>query len=398
MIRNEAGHHAVSSEAPTHAQVGDIVEFKDGQLEVLTENRAPGRKTTWLARTLDPRRLRALRIRDQVENGIREHFRQQGFHETRTPLLVQCPGMEPHIRPFRTESGAYLPTSPEFAMKRLLVGGLEKIFQICPSFRKEPFSSTHHPEFTLLEWYRAYAGYEDIMADTEQLFARIAQTISGKLSFTYQGREIDLTPPWPRLKVRDLFQELVSVDLVENRSVVQLASECRRLGLSTDPSDTWDDLYFRIWLNLIEPRLPADRAVIVLRYPVSQAALAVVDSDSDGSPWAKRFEVYAGGLELGNAFEELTDPIEQRRRFIEDMELRTKIYGPAFLKNPLDEEFLGALEEGMPPSAGIAMGVDRIAMLFADEPEIEKTLWMGSYAPPEPPVETPSTAAPTTAV
>jgi len=290
--------------------------------------------------------------------------------------------MEPHIRPFRTESGAFLPTSPEFAMKRLLVGGLEKIFQLCPSFRSEPFSSTHHPEFTMLEWYRAYAGYEDIMADTEQLFARIAQTISGQPSLSYQGREIDLTPPWPRLQVRDLFQEWAAVDLVESRTTAQLTSECRRLGLSTDSSDTWDDLYFRIWLNLIEPRLPSDRAVIVMRYPVSQAALAVVDSDPDGSRWAKRFEVYAGGLELGNAFEELTDPIEQRRRFIEDMALRTKIYGPGFLKNPLDEEFLGALEEGMPPSAGIAMGVDRITMLFADEPEIEKTLWLGSHVPP----------------
>ena len=115
-----------------------------------------------------------------------------------------------------------------------------------------------------------------------------------------------------------------------------------------------------------------------MRYPASQAALAVVEEDPDGTRWAKRFEVYAGGLELGNAFEELTDPVEQRKRFIEDMALRERVYGPSFRKNPMDEEFLDALEEGMPPSAGIAMGVDRIAMLFADEPDIEKTLWLPS--------------------
>ena len=126
----------------------------------------------------------------------------------------------------------------------------------------------------------------------------------------------------------------------------------------------WDDLYFKIWLNLIEPRLPADRAVFVTRYPASQAALSVIDTDPDGSRWAERFEVYAGGLELGNAFEELTDPGEQRRRFIEDMELRSEVYGNDFPVNPLDEEFLDALAEGMPPSGGIAMGVDWLVMLL----------------------------------
>jgi lysyl-tRNA synthetase class 2 len=151
--------------------------------------------------------------------------------------------------------------------------------------------------------------------------------------------------------------------------------------LSFSPEDTWDDLYFRIWLNLIEPRLPKDQAVFVTRYPASQAALAKTDQDVDGSWWAKRFEVYAGGIELGNAFEELTDPKEQRRRFLHDMDLREKIYGADFPKTPLDEEFLEALEEGLPPSGGIAMGVDRMIMLFADESDIDYTLWLKSYSP-----------------
>jgi lysyl-tRNA synthetase class 2 len=343
----------------------------------------------WTDHVLNPRRLRAIDVRTRVESGIREFFASRGFRETRTPLLVPSPGMEPHIRPFEVVrpalnpdapaprlKRAFLPTSPEFAMKRLLVGGLERIFQICPAFRDEPESSTHRPEFTMLEWYRANAGYEDIMRDTEELIAELATRIHGRPEIRYQGRVISVAAPWPRLRVRDLFREHAGVDLVRCADAASLARECVRLGLQPGPGDTWDDLYFRIWLNEIEPRLPQDRAVLVTRYPASQAALAVIDADPDGSRWARRFEAYAGGLELGNAFEELTDPVEQRRRFVEDMELRARTYGPEFPASPLDEEFLQALEQGMPPSGGIAVGVDRLVMLCADEPEIGFTFWL----------------------
>lgn len=324
----------------------------------------------------NPSRQRGVKIRSQIERGIREFFDQDGFMEVRTPILVPCPGMEVHIRPFQTTRGEYLHTSPEFAMKRLLVGGLEKIYQLCPVFRDEPLSSTHHPEFMMVEWYRANAGYEEIMADVERMFHSLAKKIHGKGSILYQGCEINLTPPWPRLRVRDLFLEHVGVDLVAASRLEDMRIQCSRLKLTFQETDTWDDLYFRIWLNLIEPRLPADRAVFVTRYPASQSALAVVDSDPDGSQWAKRFEVYAGGLELGNAFEELTDPVEQRRRFNADMDLREEIYGATFPRTPLDEKFLAALEQGMPPSGGIAMGVDRIVMLMADEQDLDYTVWL----------------------
>jgi elongation factor P--(R)-beta-lysine ligase len=302
--------------------------------------------------------------------------------------------MEPHIRPFtiqgspNSKSELFLPTSPEFAMKRLLVGGLEKIFQICPAFRDEPNSVTHHPEFTMLEWYRAYASYEEIMKDTEELFEYLAIKLFGKPSLHFQGKEISVKTPWPRFQVRDLFREYVGIDLVAQSQASMLAKECIRLGIPVNPpsasqsdspnasEESWDDLYFKIWLNEIEPKLPSDNAVFVTRYPASQAALAVIDSDPDGSRWARRFELYAGGVELGNAFEELTDPIEQRKRFIKDMELREKTYGPSFPKNPLDEGFLEALSEGMPPSGGIAVGVDRMVMLFANESNIDYTKWM----------------------
>jgi lysyl-tRNA synthetase class 2 len=377
LIANLTGTHALPQSGA--ACLGDLVEWTGQKLRVLTPNRSGGDGQAWLKRVLDPRRQKGVRVRRQVEDAIRAFFRAQDFFETRTPLLVPCPGMEPHIRPFRAGPRGFLPTSPEFAMKRLLVGGLERIFQLSPAFRAEPESRTHHPEFTMLEWYRAYAGYEAIMADTEALIEHLARTLFGEPIIPWQGQRIDVRAPWPRLRVRDLMQEHAGVDLVRAVDAAALARECARLGLITAPGDTWDDLFFRIWLNCVEPRLPADRAVLVTRYPKSQAALAVVDRDPDGSEWARRFEVFAGGLELGNAFEELTDPVEQRARFEKDMALRARTYGAEFPVNPLDEEFLAALAEGMPPAGGIAVGVDRLVMLCADESDIDYTLWLKSF-------------------
>jgi lysyl-tRNA synthetase class 2 len=378
-LKRHQGEFSVDVKSTQGISVGDIVEVRERTAQVLTPNRSAN-SLGWTSRVLDPRRIKAVRARTAVEAGIREFFLQSDFLETRTPTLVPSPGMETHIRPFRVVGldGAqrFLPTSPEFAMKRLLVGGLEKIFQLCSAYREEPHSTTHRPEFTMLEWYRAYSGYEQIMEDTERLFEFLAMRLFGKPELTFQGKRISVKTPWPRLQIRDLFQQVASVDLVQTDTSEKLEAECKRLGIKTATTDTWDDLYFRIWLNVIEPKLPEDRAVIVYRYPPSQAALSVIDEDPDGSKWAKRFEAYAGGLELGNAFEELTDPKEQRDRFIKDMKLRSEIYGEEFPPSPLDESFLGALAEGMPPSGGIAMGVDRIVMLFADEPDIEYTHWL----------------------
>jgi lysyl-tRNA synthetase class 2 len=384
LIRNLAGNHSVEISNSEIVALGDIIEVKDGAARVLTRHlsKTPGSK--WIQRILDPRRLHAMAVRQKVYSAIRDFFNHQEFLETQTPLLVPSPGMETHIRPFSVQrpqhlgSGkTYLPTSPEFAMKRLLVGGLERIYQISQAFREEPRSITHHPEFTMLEWYRAYSGYEQIMVDTESLFESIAMKLFGKPSLLFQGHEISVKRPWPRLKVRDLFQQL-DVDLVKCSSSDALAEQCLRLGLSANPQENWDDLYFKIWLNLIEPKLPPNQAVFVTRYPKSQAALSAIDHDADGSQWAKRFEVYAGGLELGNAFEELTDAAEQRKRFVHDMDLREQIYGADFERNAIDEEFLEALAEGMPPSGGIAIGVDRMVMLFANEADIDYTLWLRS--------------------
>ncbi|OFZ81348.1 MAG: EF-P lysine aminoacylase GenX [Bdellovibrionales bacterium RIFOXYD1_FULL_53_11] len=319
------------------------------------------------------------RIRARVEDLIREFFDTEDFARVRTPSLVPCPGMEPHIRPFEAVASGitsntrlFLHTSPEFAMKKLLVAGMQKIYQLCTVYRSEPPSSTHRPEFTMLEWYRANEGYEKIMEDAGRLLAFIARKLTGGETIPYQGRSVRLTPPWPRLRTQDLFRDVAKIDLLK----ADLHSECERLKLSPNETDTWDDLYFRIWLNVIEPALPQDRAAIVYHYPPSQAALSVIETLEDGSRWARRFEIYAGGLELGNAFEELTDPSEQRRRFEEDLRLRAHLYGPSFPASPMPEDFLDALGRGMPPSGGIAIGVDRLAMLFADTADI------GAFDPP----------------
>ena len=229
------------------------------------------------------------------------YFRAQKFRHVRTPLLVASPGMEAHIRPFETKTGAYLPTSPEFAMKQLLAGGLPNIYQVCPAFRDEPASTTHAPEFTMLEWYRAGAPLTAIMEDVERLFGSIAQTMFESSCILFQGQAIDLKPSWPRLRVADLFRDYADIDLEH---------AIHHPDGFASGSDTWEDTFFRIWLNQIEPKLPKDRPVFVTDYPPSLAALSRVENG-----WAKRFEIYAGGLELGNAFWELTDAEIQRERY-----------------------------------------------------------------------------------
>jgi elongation factor P--(R)-beta-lysine ligase len=360
VLHGEAGIEWVAAD-PGDARVGDLVWVEDGHVRVAVRGfgEDPG---AWQRRTLDPRRVRGMGVRERVEDGVRAFFRARGFREVRTPALVESPGMEPHIRPFQVAGGAgWLHTSPEFAMKRLLVGGLERIWQMAPVFRDEPDAPAHRREFTMLEWYRAWAGEDEILADTEELVAALAQEVHGRPKIG----AVDVTPPWPRLRVRDLFAEHAGVDLDED-----LQEACVRIGLPVALDDDWDDLYFRIWLSKVEPALPRDRAVFVVRYPPSQAALAVVRGGE-----ALRFEAYAAGLELGNGFEELTDAAEQRRRFEYDMAVRAARY-PNGPQPPLPEEFLAALDAGMPPSGGIAVGVDRLAMLLAEEADIEYVRWL----------------------
>lgn len=332
----------------------------------------------------DPRRQHATKVRDTVESEIRAHFRALGYREVRTPLLVTSPGMEPHVRPFEARAwGAspskpvFLPTSPEFAMKKLLVGGLEKIFQICPCFRAEPKSNTHHPEFTMLEFYETGIDHHGLMKRVEDLFEAICLRVHGSKKLNYGGQEISFSKPWPVISIPDFFLEKTGIDLGANDALSQLQKYCALKKYHPTPEDTFDDLYFKIWLNELEGILPKDRPCFVTQYPASQSALAQIERDESGREWAARFEVYCGGLELGNAFFELTNPDALQKKHSQEMLVRKKAYTD-FPPHPFDEDLYRAQKEGLPKCSGIALGVDRMILLFADETEIVKTMWLPS--------------------
>ncbi len=294
-----------------------------------------------------------LRRRAEVLERTRSFFRSEGFLEVETPVLVVSAGTEVHLAAvpatLRPRDGAapeprFLSTSPEYHMKRLLAAGSPPIFQVARVFRDGERGARHRPEFTMLEWYRPFAGYEDLMRDCEGWLVALA----GGTTLRYRGREVDLTPPWPRLS----FHEAL-----------------RTLGGVEDPHALTPDEQLEVLAVRVEPQLGGDRPVFLVDYPIEMASLAR-PKPSDPR-LAERFELYIAGLELANAFGELTDAAEQRRRCEEDNATRRALGLPEY---PLDEAFLGALEHGMPPSAGIAVGLDRVLMLLTDAASIDEVV------------------------
>lgn len=319
-------------------------------------------------------------MRETVVDAIRSFFKQRGFHEVETPLFVRAPGMEPYLEVFGTtwtdSRGAchpgFLTTSPEYAMKKLLSAGVAPIFQVCKSFRnREDASGRHNPEFTILEWYRAHADYFAIMADCEGLFRHVARAVdpsSGGKVWRYQGQEIDLGSAWERLTVGDAFRRYADVDLPADLD--DLVSVARAKGYAVGPETTGEQLYHQIFLNEIEPRLGQTTPTILYEYPISMAALSRASPTNPSV--AERFELYVAGMEMANAFSELTDPEEQSRRLRAEQAERRHLGKTAY---DVDEDFIRALAAGIPPSAGIALGVDRLVMLFADVRSIRDVLW-----------------------
>jgi len=298
--------------------------------------------------------------------------------EVETPFLVPSPGMEPHLLalelyctlPTGKKEKRYLHTSPEYGMKKLLGQGWEKIFQICRVFRDGEVSATHQIEFTMLEWYRAHADYQKIMEDCEGLLSFLAGEVWGMPESSYQGKAINLSPPFERLSVARAMSLLGGIDIEKNRDGASLLAEAESKGYRFDRAGThsFDDVFFKVFLEAVEPRLGYPKPTILYDYPVQMAALARLKPDNP--LWAERFELYVAGLELANAFSELNDPAEQRRRFEEEQKLRAQLGKPFY---PIDEELLQALSQ-MPPSAGIALGVDRLVMLFCDAQSIQEVL------------------------
>jgi lysyl-tRNA synthetase class 2 len=322
-----------------------------------------------------------LLARGRITDAIRHWFRSRGFVEVETAILQRSPGNETHLHGFSTllqgpaggSSQVYLHTSPEFACKRLLAAGEEKIFTFARVFRNRERGALHHPEFTLLEWYRAHAPYESLMEDCAALLA-VAARAAGTQMLSFRQRSCDPFAPPERVMVADAFTRFAQVDLLATLAAAapdrdRLAAAARNSGIRVAEDDTWSDLFSRILVERIEPELGSGRATVLYDYPVSEGALART-KESDPR-LAERFELYACSVELANGFGELTDAAEQRRRFEAQMAAKARLYGE---RHPIDEDFLDALAM-MPPASGIALGFDRLVMLATGAPRIEHVLW-----------------------
>ncbi len=315
--------------------------------------------------------------RARIVAALRRWFEAEGFLIVEPAALQVSPGNETHLHAFATEmigpggdrTPRYLHTSPEFAMKKLLAAGEEKIVAFAPVYRNRERGPLHAPEFTMVEWYRVGAPYDAVMADTAAIVAEAARA-AGSSELTWRGRSADPFAAPERLPVGDAFRRFADADLLAAIGDARnLISEAERINVRTAPDDTWSDVFSRILSERIEPELGIGRPTLLCEYPAAEAALARV-SPMD-SRIAERFELYACGVELANGFAELTDPAEQRRRFAYEMDERARIYGDRY---PLDEDFLSALAH-MPEASGVALGLDRLVMLATGAPHIDLVQW-----------------------
>jgi elongation factor P--(R)-beta-lysine ligase len=304
-------------------------------------------------------RMANLHARAAALAAVRRFFAGRGFTEVETPLLVKHPGLELHLDAIAAGSDGWLITSPEYQMKRLLAAGMERIVQVCRCFRANEHGAQHATEFTMIEWYRAWAGLDAILADTEQLVAAVVEAVRGKPVVSVGGRTIEVAPPWPRITVRDAMARWAGIVVGGDEPAGALADQLRAAGIDAGGATAWDDLFFAAFLARVEPALAAmDKPVFLVDWPAPLAALA--RKRADDPRVVERFEAYIGGVELANAFGELTDPVEQRARFESDRARRTALGRRA---HAVDEKLLAALAEGLPPCAGIALGFDRLVML-----------------------------------
>ncbi len=296
------------------------------------------------------RRSRALR-------ALRAYFDEQDFVEVETPLRVFSPGQEVHLEAIAAEEGRFLITSPEYHMKRLVAAGAGRIYQVTRAFRAGERGPHHQPEFTIVEWYRAGEPLAAIAADCEALVRAVAAAVG-------HPRE----EPFERTTVRALFAQLAGIELQGDEPAAALAAKASAAGVSLGSATAWDDVFFQVFLDRIEPALAGGRPTFVFDWPAPLAALA--RRKPEDPRLAERFELYAGGLELANAFGELTDPVEQRARFVEESETRRQRGRTVY---PIDEKLLSALAH-MPPTSGVALGFDRLLMFVLGLPDIREVL------------------------
>jgi elongation factor P--(R)-beta-lysine ligase len=336
--------------------------------------------SSWWAAGRHADRKPFLLARAAVTKAVRAFFDEQGFSEVETGILQISPGNETHLHAPRTEltgpdgtrAVRYLRTSPEFACKKLLAAGENRIFEFARVFRDRERGDVHLPEFTMLEWYRADSGYDAVMADSIVIIAHAAQA-TGIGQFSFRGKAADPFAEPELITVASAFERFAGIDLLATISGADgdraaLADAARdKVRLADD--DTWSDIFSKVLVEHVEPRLGQGRLTVLFQYPAPEAALARVSGDDPRV--AERFEVYACGVELANGFGELTDAAEQRRRFTLAMDEKARRYGERY---PLDEDFLAAVAE-MPQASGVALGFDRLVMLASGATRIDQVVW-----------------------
>jgi elongation factor P--(R)-beta-lysine ligase len=331
----------------------------------------------WWNQAVHQDRRPRLTARARLRSALRGFFAGQGFLEVEPAALQLSPGNEAHIGGFATDfttpEGAsqrfYLHSSPEFACKKLLAAGEARIYALTPVWRNGERGPLHHPEFTMLEWYRADTPYAALIDDCRMIM-QLAAEAAGARAFVFRDKTCDPLAEPERLTLCDAFARFVQIDLAAClNDRVALAREAKRLGIRVTDDDHWSDLFSKILSEKIEPHLGLGRVTVLDLYPASEAALA---RRSPQDPrFAERFELYACGIELANAFGELTDAHEQRQRFEQAMAQRQRIYGETY---PIDDDFLAALDH-MPDASGIALGFDRLVMLATGANHIEDVIW-----------------------
>jgi lysyl-tRNA synthetase class 2 len=346
----------------------------------LIEVNVPKSPPFWSAGVHAARRPYLL-ARQQIVAALRRWFAGQGFIEVETAALQVSPGNETHLHAFATEligtggerQPLYLRTSPEFACKKLLAAGETRIVEFAKAFRNRERGALHHPEFTMLEWYRANEPYDVLMDDCAALLVETARAAGAK-EFRFRGKTIDPLAAPEHVTVAEAFARLAGIDLLATIRGGQgdsraLSAQAAKAGVTTTTDDSWGDIFSRILAERVEAHLGNGRATILYEYPMPLAALARTKPGSDSV--AERFELYACGVELANAFGELTDATEQRARFTAAMNEKERIHGERY---PIDEDFLDALVR-MPPASGIALGFDRLVMLATGAQHIEQVIW-----------------------
>ncbi len=309
--------------------------------------------------------------RSRIITAVRQFLDQRGFIEVETPVLQPSAGGA-LARPFVThhhslDQDFYLRIAPELHLKRLIVGGFDRVYELGRIFRNEGISTRHNPEFTMLESYEAYADYNDVMSMLEEMVSEVARQVLGTDEAEFGDTIIEFKPPWPRLELRQAVMEYSGIDFVQHPTAASLRARMRELELEVDPQKNWARLVDELISTFVEPNIM--QPTFILDYPVSMSPLAKAKPDSDRV--VERFEAFAGGMEIANAFTELNDPLEQRKRFLEQQKERR---AEDEVAEAIDEDFLLALEYGMPPTGGLGVGIDRLVMLLTNQQSIRNVI------------------------